>query len=117
MQALNDTAYNFLKTSPFILILFVFTFSNSNISHEGVLLAIASGAIASGLGYFIWYIALVGLSITQAAVAQLLVPVIAVIGGIAFLDEIITLRLIQSSALVIGGILIVILGKKYLRLH
>ena len=76
-------------------------------------MAVLSGAIASGIGYFIWYIALTGLSVTQGAVVQLFVPIIAAIGGVIFTSELITLRLVESSALVLGGILIVILGRYY----
>jgi drug/metabolite transporter (DMT)-like permease len=77
------------------------------------MLAILSGAIASGVGYFVWYIALAGLSVTQAAVLQLFVPIIAALGGVIFTSELITVRLIESSALVLGGILMVILGRYY----
>ena len=112
-QPLSDTAYNFLRTSPFILVLLIFTFQDSNISQEGILLAVLSGAIASGVGYSVWYIALEGLSVTQAAVVQLFVPIIAAIGGVIFTNELITLRLLESSALVLGGILTVILGRNY----
>ncbi|WP_310733215.1 DMT family transporter [Colwellia sp. MB02u-10] len=112
-NALSDTAHNFLRTSPFILALIVFGFNNAYITSTGFLLAVLSGAIASGIGYFVWYIALTTLSVTQAAVVQLLVPIIAAIGGVTFTSELITLRLIESSILVLGGILTVILGRYY----
>ena len=112
-NALSDTAFNFLRTSPFILILVLLSFNNLHISSTGFLLAVLSGAIASGIGYFVWYIALSGLSVTQAAVLQLFVPIIAALGGVIFTSESITLRLIESSILVLGGILLVILGRYY----
>ena len=112
-HALSDTAFNFLRTSPFILILVLLSFNNLHISSNGFLLAVLSGAIASGIGYFVWYIALSGLSVTQAAVLQLFVPIIAALGGVVFTSESITLRLIESSILVLGGILLVILGRYY----
>ncbi|MEH6595374.1 MAG: DMT family transporter [Colwellia polaris] len=112
-HALSDTAFNFLRTSPFILILVLLSFNNLHISSNGFLLAVLSGAIASGIGYFVWYIALSGLSVTQAAVLQLFVPIIAALGGVIFTSESITLRLIESSILVLGGILLVILGRYY----
>ena len=80
-------------------------------SQQGILLAVLSGAIASGAGYVVWYIALRGLSITHAAVIQLFVPVIAAIGGVVFANEIISLRLVLSSVMVLGGILIVVFGR------
>ncbi|TWX46987.1 DMT family transporter [Colwellia hornerae] len=110
---LSDTAYNFMRTSPFILILIIFGLNDAHITPMGIFLAVLSGAIASGIGYFVWYIALRGLSVTQAAVVQLFVPVIAAAGGIVFTNELITLRLVESSALVLGGILTVILGRYY----
>jgi len=110
---LLDTAYNFLRTLPFILALLVVVVLDVNLSQEGIMLAVVSGAIASGLGYTIWYIALGGLSDTQAAVVQLLVPVIAAAGGIVFSNEIISLRLVLSSIMVLGGIMTVILGRYY----
>lgn len=111
---LSDTAYNFLRTIPFLLIVLAFSFKDVHLTNQGILLAILSGAIASGLGYTIWYIALNGLSVSQAAVVQLGVPIIAAIGGVIFANEIITQRLVLSSFVVLGGILLVIQGKQYL---
>ncbi len=106
-----DTAYNFLRTIPFVSILAVLTFNQMSYSSTGILLAILSGAIASGIGYAIWYSALRGLSTAQAAVVQLLVPVIAALGGVIFVSEAITLRLTLSAILILGGILLVVLGR------
>lgn len=110
---LMDTAYNFLRTTPFVLLLAISTINNVNYSSEGIVLALLSGGITSGIGYTIWYIALGGLSSTQAAVLQLSVPVIAALGGVIFVFEAITFRLTISAAMVLGGILIVVLGKYY----
>lgn len=110
---LMDTSYNFLRTTPFVIVLAIVTVGSSNYSAEGILLAVLSGAITSGVGYTIWYIALGGLSFVQAAVLQLSVPIIAALGGVIFVSEAITLRLTVSSVMVIGGILMVILGKYY----
>lgn len=110
---LMDTAYNFLRTTPFVVLLAISTINNVNYSSEGIVLALLSGGITSGIGYTIWYIALGGLSSTQAAVLQLSVPVIAALGGIIFVSEAVTFRLTISAAMVLGGILIVVLGKYY----
>lgn len=110
---LADTAYNFLRTLPLVVILIAVTFQQAELSPYGVLLAVVSGAITSGIGYTIWYIALGGLSAIQAAVLQLLVPVIAAVGGVLFADEVVTLRLVIASLLILGGTLIVILGKRF----
>jgi len=110
---LMDTSYNFLRTIPFVALLAIFTTQNMSYSFEGIILALISGAITSGVGYTIWYIALGGLSSTQAAVLQLSVPVIAAIGGVVFVSEEITIRLIISATIVLSGILMVVLGKYY----
>jgi len=112
-QALMDTAYNFLRTIPFVAILILLTYQNAHYSYQGIVLAIVSGAVTSAIGYVIWYSALTGLSATQAAVVQLLVPVITAIGGVLWLSETITLRLSVAGALILGGILLVILGRYY----
>ena len=108
---LMDTTYNFLRTIPFLVLLVFFTMPNMNYSSEGIVLALISGAITSGIGYTIWYIALGGLSSTQAAVIQLSVPVVAAIGGVIFVSEVITIRLVISATIVLSGILMVVLGK------
>ena len=109
---LIDTAYNFIRTLPLILILFTFTFNSGHFSIEGLLLAILSGGIASGIGYTIWYFALRDLSSIQAAIVQLIVPVLATFGGVLFISESITLRLFFSSLLILSGILLVIYRTK-----
>ncbi|WP_415905357.1 DMT family transporter [Neptuniibacter sp. QD48_55] len=111
---LGDTTYNFLRTLPFVLILVLLSFDDASLSTEGIWLAILSGGLASGIGYAIWYQALGSLSAIQAAVVQLLVPVIAAAGGVAFAGEEVTWRLVIASVVVLGGIMIVITGKQIL---
>ena len=108
---LSDTAYNFLRSVPFAIVLALLFFKNAHASREGVLLAIISGGITSGIGYTLWYMALRGISATQAAVVQLSVPVIAAFGGVVFVSEHVSLRLTLSALLTLGGILMVILGR------
>ena len=108
---LSDTTYNFLRSVPFVIVLGLLFFRNVHISREGMILAAISGGITSGVGYTLWYMALRGLSATQAAVVQLSVPVIAGFGGIVFISEQISLRLTLSALLTLGGILMVILGR------
>jgi drug/metabolite transporter (DMT)-like permease len=74
----------------------------------GVLVAIASGSIATGLGYFVWYLALQGLPATHAAIVQLSMPALVALGGMVFLFEPITMRVLAASALLLGGIGIVL---------
>jgi len=110
---LSDTTFNFLRTVPFIIIMLLVVLKDVNFTSKGILLAIISGGVTSGIGYTIWYMALKGLTSTQAAVVQLLVPVIAAFGGVIFVFEKITLRLTISSTMILGGILFVVMGKKY----
>ena len=101
---LADTAVNFMYAVPLILVLWVFTFWNIHISVNGIILATFSGALASGVGYVIWYSALRGLTTNRAAIIQLSVPVIAAWGGVIFLSENISLRLWLAGMLILGGI-------------
>lgn len=98
------TAYNFIAAAACALLLLVIHHSAGAVTGRGVLLAAISGVVASGAGYVIWYAALRGLSRITAAIAQLSVPVIATFGGVAFLNETLSLRLAMASILVLGGI-------------
>lgn len=102
------TAGNFLRAAPIAVALSALAFDRISVDAAGLGYAVASGAIASGMGYAIWYTALPALKATHAATVQLSVPVIAALGGIAFLEEPITLRLVLASLAVLGGILLVI---------
>jgi drug/metabolite transporter (DMT)-like permease len=102
-----DTSSNFIRTIPLVLVVLAFHLSLSSkfdVSLRGAVLAGLSGALTSGVGYVIWYVALRGLSATRAATVQLCVPVLAALGGVMFLSEQITTRLILSSVLIIGGV-------------
>ena len=80
-------------------------------SAAGAVLAIASGALATGLGYVVWYHALRGLPATRAASVQLSIPALVALGGVALLSEPLTLRLIIASVIMLGGIALV-LGRR-----
>lgn len=108
---LADTTYNFLRTLPLVIFLLIVTFRDLQFTAHGATLAIVSGGITSGVGYTIWYIALRNLTATQAAVAQLSVPVIAALGGVIFMAEQITFRLSISSLMILGGIFLVVMGR------
>lgn len=114
-QAITDTAYNFIRTLPFLLLLLPLIFIDLHLTFKGVTLAIISGAITSALGYCLWYVALPGLSTTIAAVSQLSVPPLAAAAGILLIGEPLTWRLSLASLLILGGILVVILTKSYNR--
>jgi len=109
---ISTTAGNFVRGVPFAAALSVLFLDDVHLNHLGVWLAIASGAIASGMGYAIWYLVLPSLKATKAASVQLSVPVIAAFGGVLFLDESVTQRLIVASIMILGGIALVILDKQ-----
>lgn len=106
-----DTAANFARAVPFALGVSLVMLPGVEIGARGAWLAVLSGALASGLGYVIWYAALKGLTSTRAAVVQLSVPVLAAAGGAVFLAEAVTLRLVVASIVVLGGVALAILGK------
>ncbi|MEJ2696298.1 MAG: DMT family transporter [Candidatus Sulfobium sp.] len=106
------TAGNFLRAVPVAATLSIFTFRGASLDFSGFWYAVSSGAVASGIGYAIWYTALPALKATHAAIVQLSVPVMAALGGVVFLGESITLRLVLASAAILGGITLVILEKR-----
>lgn len=106
------TAGNFLRAVPITVVLSLLMINFTTLDIAGILYAVCSGALASGLGYAIWYTALPSLKNTSAATVQLSVPVIAAIGGIILLGEPLTLRLVLASVAILGGIALVILQKQ-----
>ena len=98
------TRDNFLRAAALVLPIGIIFFSSLQISFSGIILAIVSGGLTSAIGYVIWYAALQNLRAVQAALAQLLVPVLAAIGGVVFLSESLTSRLVVAAVLILGGI-------------
>ncbi len=107
-----NTAVNFVCSVPFALAIALIGYGNINLSPKGVLLAVISGAITSGLGYVIWYTALKGLTATRAAEIQLSVPLLAAFGGIVFLGENLSLRLLVAASLILGGVALTLISKQ-----
>lgn len=106
--ALDSTAGNFLRALPLVVALALAMSRRVAWDGAGIAYAAASGAAASGLGYAIWYAALPGLGAASATSVQLSVPVIAALGGVVFLGEPITFRLIVASGAILGGIALTI---------
>lgn len=102
------TAYNFIFSVPLVVITSLVFLGDFQLSPTGAAYAVASGAIASGIGYVIWYAALRGLTATSAATVQLSVPVIAAIGGVLLMSEDVTLRLVVASLATLGGVALVL---------
>lgn len=107
------TAGNFLRAAPIAAVLSLLMLKGSSLDAAGFWYAVSSGALASGLGYAIWYTVLPALKATNASTVQLSVPVIAALGGVVFLSEPITLRLALASVAILGGIALVILEKQH----
>jgi len=106
-----DTTANFGRAVPMALVLSLVMLADASASARGIWLAVLSGALASGLGYVVWYAALKGLTTTRAAVVQLSVPVITAFGGALFLAEDITLRLLFATVAILGGVALAIWGR------
>ena len=105
---LGAMALSFGVLIPFAVALIVL---GSGWSWEGVALAAVAGAVTSGLGYALWYRVLPQIAATTGAVAQLSVPVIAIIAGALFLAEAITLDVVVASVVVLGGIAVAVLKR------
>lgn len=109
---LNDTSFNFFRTAPLVILTLLLSHRTGHYSLEGVFYAALSGGLASGVGYALWYAALRNLSAIQAGVLQLLVPVIAAVGGVLFVGEALSLRLLGAGVLILGGIFAVLMGRQ-----
>ena len=105
---LAATAGNFIKAVPFAAVLCLVMLGQQQWDAPGIVYALLSGALASGVGYAIWYAALPGLAAVQAASVQLSVPLLTAIAGAALLDEALTPTLIISGAAILGGIAMVL---------
>ena len=114
-QPLAATAGNFLRACAFGLLLSVASLGLFTWDARGAVLAVLSGAVASGLGYAIWYTVLPALRATQAATVQLSVPVIAATGGVLLLGERLSLRLVLCSVAILGGIALVLHARRLTR--
>jgi drug/metabolite transporter (DMT)-like permease len=111
---LAATADNFLRSVPLMGVLWVMGMLGQHVPHatgQGVALAVASGALASGVGYSLWYAALPHLAATRAAIVQLSVPVLAAVGGVLLLGEGVTLRLALAGTALLAGVLLALSAK------
>ena len=105
-------ARSFLWSTPLAMLLVVLGRAPVHATGAGIVLALVSGAITSGLGYAIWYRALPGLTVTQAAVAQLSVPVIAAAGAVLTLGETVSARLVLAGIAVLSGVGLVLSARR-----
>lgn len=105
---LGDIALSFILCLPVALVLLAV---GTGWSVGGLLTAVVSGAITSGLGYALWYRVLPLIAATTGSVAQLSVPVIAIIAGAILLDEVVTLDIVLASGVVLGGIAVAVVKR------
>ncbi len=105
------TAGNFVRALPFAAVAWLMSVRDGGMDAWGVFYAVLSGAVASGLGYAIWYRVLPNLPTTKAAIVQLSVPVIASVGGIVLLSESMTPRLLIASTAILSGVAMVVIYK------
>jgi drug/metabolite transporter (DMT)-like permease len=111
-DAINATAGNFIRAVPFAAVLSLVLIPWIRFDLAGIAFAIVSGAITSGVGYVIWYLALPSLKAASAATVQLSVPVLTAAGGILLLGEVLTLRFVLASIAVLGGIALVVIAPR-----
>lgn len=105
------TAWSFALIAPLFLVFMALNAASLHLTWQGVGLALTAGAITSGLGYALWYFILPNLGATRAAVAQLTVPVIAILLGVVFLEEVVGLKFMVATAIVVAGTLLALLSK------
>nr|MEE4269703.1 DMT family transporter [Candidatus Krumholzibacteria bacterium] len=111
-DAVAATTDNFVRAVPFMVVVGAILFRDAHATPRGIILAVISGALTSGIGYVIWYAALRGLTATRAASVQLTVPVIAALGGLLFMSEGVSLRLAVAAVAILGGVGVVLAGKE-----
>lgn len=113
LSPLADTAANFIRCLPVGILLIVIGMLVFKPNMAGVVYAVVSGAIASGLGYTIWYSVLPQLSRSRAALVQLTVPSITAFGGVVFINEVLTARLVIATIGVVGGVALAIMAARH----
>jgi len=107
-KPLWQTAGNFMRTVPIVVCVLWWVWPDLHGTVEGALLAVASGALASGMGYALWYRVVGEIGTTHAAAVQLSVPLLAATGGSLWMQEPLTSTLIVTAAMILGGIALVI---------
>lgn len=112
---LVETASNFVRSLPLAGLLVLAAAAHLHATPDGLLLAVLSGALASGAGYAVWYAALGGLTATRAAIVQLSVPLLAAAGGVLWLSETVTLRLALAAVAILGGVALAVTGRRTAR--
>lgn len=105
------TRENFLRACPMAIVVSLASLKLVSWTPQGLVVATLSGAITSGLAYTLWYLVLPKLKTSQAAILQLLVPLLATLGGVLFIGETFTARVAISTVFILGGVLLSVKGK------
>jgi len=113
VNPLGDTGGNFIRAVPIVILASLPFLTQFHSSPRGILLAVLSGALTSGIGYAVWYGALKFHTATRAAILQLSVPILTAFIGIVFLSETVSIRLLWTAVLIVGGIGLAIFSRKY----
>jgi drug/metabolite transporter (DMT)-like permease len=103
---LVGTAHNFMRAVPIAAVVLALQWAHVFVTPMGLLLAVISGAITSGLGYALWYAVLPQLTAWRAAVVQLLTPVLTTAAAVVMLGESMSWRLVIAGGLIVGGVLL-----------
>ena len=113
ISPLRATGFNFIRSLVALPLLLIIALSYfGSITLRGIVLASVSGALTSGVGYCLWYVAMPLLKSTQAAVVQFCVPVLAALAGVLFLSEPLTLRFIIATIIILGAVSVFVLNKQ-----
>jgi drug/metabolite transporter (DMT)-like permease len=112
VRPLAHTAGNFVRVAPLLTLAWIVDRPHWHVTGTGMAVAVLAGTITTGLGYVVWYSALGRLTATRASIVQITVPVLAAAGGVMIMGESMTLRLVFSAALVLGGVGLTLAGRE-----
>lgn len=112
VSPVHVTSDNFLRSIPFVLLVRLISIQTMHLTLKGAFLAFLSGSLTSGIGYVVWYAALRDLSATRAALVQLVVPVLAALGGVLLLSEQLSIRFVLSTVMILEGVAMALTGRK-----
>lgn len=112
VRPLAHTAGNFVRVFPLLLLAWIADRPHWHVTAAGVAVAALAGTITTGLGYVVWYSALGRLTATRASIVQIAVPVLAAAGGVVIMRESMTLRLVLSATMVLGGVSLTLAGRE-----
>ncbi|MDX9795354.1 MAG: DMT family transporter [Arcobacteraceae bacterium] len=109
---LLSTSYNFSYSVLFVILFALISFPQIHLSAQSFLYAIISGSLTSGIGYVLWYMVVTKIETSTASIIQLIVPVLATVGGVVLLDEALTWHIVIASTIILSGIALLALQKE-----